>query len=280
VLRTVHPLKLIAAAALLGTAVGVVLSLRHQQQQTDEIAQIRHAAERLSPEQFPPAPRESPKAMSAPMVNPLALEGLPPYPGANPRDLASKQRVQGGDDLHMAWFTTDDDVDQVISFYEKRFSDMGRFLVRHRFSPAAGYVGYLDMGDEKLHLISVLRNRNQTVVFPSVSYPGHFFDNEGGQLPKSVPVLPNTKGQVVFDFDEGASARRSYFATTTRSLDEVADFYAKGFTDNGWKVQEVNHALDTEVRIDARLGQSSASVLLKKREGQTVAIYVSIAGQV
>ncbi|MFT3841856.1 MAG: hypothetical protein QM723_33000 [Myxococcaceae bacterium] len=278
-LRSVHPLKVIVLAAVLGTAGGVGLSLRKQANDRKELKQVKQLADTLPAEHFPPAPRATPADMSAPPVDPRALEGIPPYPNANPRDLAQKQRVQG-DDLHMAWFTTDDDIDQVLGFYEKKFSDMGRFLVHHRFSPGAGYVGYLDMGDEKLHLISVMKNRGHTVVFPSVSYPGKYYESAGGQLPQTVPVLPNAQGSVVFDFDEGASARRSYFATVEQKLDDVADFYSKGFTEKGWKVEEVNHALPSEVRIDARRGDSSASVVLKKREGQTVAIYVSIAGQV
>ncbi len=272
-------MKIVLLAALLGTAVGVGLSLKKQRALDLQVKELAHLEDQLPKERFPPAPREAPANMSAPMVDPAALEGLPPYPGANPRDLAQKQRVQG-DAMHLAWFQTDDSVDQVLSFYEQRFSEMGRFLVRHRFSAAAGYVGYLEVNDEKLHLISVMRNREHTLVFPSVSYPGRFFDNGGGQLPQTVPVLPGTKGSVVFDFDEGASARRSYFATTEQPLDSVADFYAKGFESKGWKVEEVNHSLPSEVRIDARRGEASASVLLKKREGQTVAIYVSIAGQV
>jgi hypothetical protein len=279
VLRTIHPLKVIVLAAVVGTAVGVGLSLRKQANEDREVKELRHVADQLPSEHFPPAPRASPKDMSAPMVDPKALEGIPPYPGASPRDLSQKERVQG-DDMHLAWFTTDDDIDTVLGFYEQRFSEMGRFLVHHRFSPGAGYVGYLDMGDEKLHLISVMKNRGHTVVFPSVSYPGKYFDSAGGQLPQTVPVLPNAVGSVVFDFDEGAAARRSYFATVDQSLDDVANFYSKGFTEKGWKVEEVNHALPTEVRIDARRGDSSASVVLKKRAGQTVAIYVSIAGQV
>ncbi len=278
-LRTVHPVKLILIAAAVGTLVGVGLSLRKQHQLDAQVTQLSHLGDTLPAEQFPPAPRETKEQMSAPLVDPRALEGLPPYPGADPRDLAQKTRAQG-DDLHLAWFTTHDDVDQVMSFYEQRFSEMGRFIVHHHFNANAGYVGYLDTGDEKLHLISVLRNREQTVVFPSVSYPGHFFDPGGGQLPATVPVLPGTKGSVVFDFDEGAAARRSWFATTERPLDEVADFYAKALASKGWTVSEVNHALPTEVRIDARLGSASANVTLKKRAGQTVAIYVSIAGQV
>jgi len=279
VLRTLHPVKLIAIAAVLGIAVGVGLSLRQQRELDREVKRLERVERALPKEAFPPAPRVTQAEMSAPMVDPAALEGLPPYPGANPRDLAHETRVQG-DQLHLAWFQTDDSVDQVMGFYEQRFSEMGRFIVRHRFSPNAGYVGYLDLKDEKLHLISVMHNLRQTVVFPSVSYPGRFYEGGGGQLPKAVPSMPGVKAPVAFDFDEGPSARRSWFATTEEPLEQVADFYAKGFADKGWKVEEVNHAVPTEVRIDARRGDASASVLLKKRAGQTVAIYVSIAGQV
>ena len=85
---------------------------------------------------------------------------------------------------------------------------------------------------------------------------------------------------MVFDFDEGQNARRSYFATVeNRTLAEVVEFYKKGLVDKGWQLKEINDTLSSETRIDASRGKGSCNVLVQKRQ-QKVAIYVSIVGQV
>ena len=274
---------MIGIACVLGAVAGVALSLKRQNEAEKDLQATTDALDRevaAQAQQFPPAPMPELKnaQMSGPQVSPEAIEGLPIYPGSNPHDLAKAIKGQGND-MKIAWFTTPDSIDQVLSFYEQRFAQAHRLPIRHRYNVNAGYVGYLDVNNEKLHLITAIRNLHDTLVFPSSSYPGQFLQSEG-KLPEGVPVLPRANGSVVIDFDEGHNARQSYFATVgDRTVAEVAEFYKLQFALNGWSIEEVNEVLATEVRIDARKGKGSCNVLVQKRD-QKVAIYVSIAGQV
>lgn len=279
-IRSLSPLKLILVAGLLGSVAGIGLSLRRQHVEEKKLRKMSAQIDKLAAETFPPAPPAPRKsaAMTVPLMDPAAMEGLPAYPNTVPRNLASVVKTQGMD-LKVGWFTTRDSIDDVISFYERKFAEKGYLPLRHRYNPGAGYVGYLDMNDEKLRLLTLIHNKGETLVMPSVSYPGRMLQAKA-PTPASLPVLPGANGSVVVDFDEGMNARSSYFATVGEmSLAQVVDFYKKGFVEKGWELSEINDSKADEVRIDARRGKSSCNVLLQKR-AQKVAIYVSIAGQV
>ena len=271
--------RLIGLACLLGALAGVGLSFKRQHDEERDLQRMSDQLKELPIEHFPPAPVAAPRSKSASnaLIDPETMEGMPTYPHSIPQDLAGNLKGQGLE-MKVGWFETHDSAADVLNFYEKKFIEEGKTPIRHRYSANAGYVGFLDT-DEKLHLVTVMKNYSKTLVFPSASYPGKFLEGSG-QVPDSVPVLPGASGNLVFDFDEGKQVRRSYFATVgDRSLAEVADYYKKAFVEKGWVLEEVNEAVSTEIRIDARRGKGSCNVLVQMREHK-VAIYVSIVGQV
>lgn len=274
------PFRLIGLACVLGVVAGVALSFKRQNDDERELRRLSEQLKGLPAERFPSAPAAGPqpRALASSLIDPETVEGIPAYPHSVARDLAGSLKTQGLE-MKVGWFETLDAPEDVLNFYEKKFVEAGRLPVSHRYSANAGYVGFLDSKDEKLHLVTVMKNYRKTLVFPSASYPGKFLSG-AAEVPQSVPVLPGANGSLMFDFDEGKQERRSYFATVAdRSLAEVADFYKKAFVEKGWVVQEVNEAKPSEIRIDARRGQGSCNVLVQMREHK-VAIYVSIEGQV
>ena len=270
---------MIALACGLSVLAGVALALKSQRAEERRLLELAQQLERLQADR--PLPARAPPRMTLarppPQIDPLTLEGIPAYPQSTPRNLASSLKAQGMD-LKIGWFETRDTQAQVLAFYEQKITQAGRIPVTHRYSAKAAYVGYLDTRNQKLHLVTVIENQGKSLVFPSSSQPGKFLSSVPA-LPPSLPVMPGASGGVVFDFDEGQQARRSYFATVSdRSVAEVADFYAKAFVEKGWVVEASKEPASSEARIDAHRKAGTCKVLVQKQTDK-VAIYATVAGE-
>ncbi|MCL2012349.1 MAG: hypothetical protein FWG75_06145 [Cystobacterineae bacterium] len=231
--------KSLLGVAVLGACLGVGLAWMERRSDEEKLESILQAPEALSPVLFPeapPAPLEEETESPPPL--PVAMQGLPVYPGSTPQSFHSTV-LADGKPVEMAWFSTTDTPAQLRAFYEKEFKLRGLHHVSHEYSPFAGYMGYMDWFEEELHLVSYIRQGEQTMVFPSRSRPAS--EVEGEQLPEEVPVHPRASvaKTIIFVEPEGQS-RLSYSALVeNHSLLEVKQFYKEALLAKGWKnIQE------------------------------------------
>lgn len=273
--KPLRPVRVLLFAAVLSTVTGVSLSLYRQHKEELEVQRVRALPDKIPGlRHMQPLPQQAGPILE---VDPEALEGIPPYPGAYPRDIARGVKGQGAE-MKIAWFSTEDSVDEVMDFYARKFEEEKRPWVSHRFHAKHGYVAWMEMPSEKTHTVTVTRSGSQTLVFPSTGYPRKLLEQPPSQ-PQSLPQFPGIDGGVMFSFDEAQNPRLTWFATIPgKRLSEVRDFYTRGMTEKGWTIEEINEEAQGQVRIQAKGPDRNCSVLLKENSGVGILVYVNMAG--
>ncbi|MBL8957618.1 MAG: hypothetical protein JNK82_42985 [Myxococcaceae bacterium] len=257
-----RPLRVLVGAAVLGTVLGTTFAFRREAE--DEKA--RQALEEAAGGEVGSSPELDDKSG---LVKLAAVQGLPPYPGAHVRPISS------ADELDVAWFSTKDSVEQVLSFYERELVDKGVMPVSHQYSEHAGYAGYLDLPDRRMHLVSVIRQSGETLVFPSTSLPEKMLAG-GAAPPAGVPNIAGAESTLGFDLGGGPDKRQVWLATyANQSLEQVTAAWRSGLEGNGWQVKRTEE--QGEPRLAAERAGSSLQVAIRRDPGEKVAVYVTTA---
>lgn len=237
---------------------------------------------------------ESPTPERSMSVDPTAppreaLIGMPTYPGAVPHRVAETMRGQGGK-MAVAWFSTPDSVQQVLEFYEATFDRLHPFYVSHRYSERSGYAGWLEpdkgsamadagmeMLDGVMHLASVLKEGNQTLVLLSTSRPLQILDGVA-RLPAGVVLPPWAETPKVFDLGEGQLAQTTLFSEVKeREVAEVDAWMQSGLRDQGWKIAD--HVSATgRTSLDFQRNRERLSVMITPK-GSRVDLMVQYTNQ-
>ena len=256
------PLRVLVVAAVLGSVFGTVVAFRREAE--DEKA--RQALEDAD-DGAGAAPVDPPDKSGR--VTLAAVQGLPQYPGAHVRPISS------GEQLDVAWFSTRDSVEQVLSFYETKFAEEGLLPVSHQYSERAGYAGYLELPDHRMHLVSVIRQSDETLVFPSTSYPEKMLAG-GAAPPAGVPNIAGAESTLRFDLGGGPDRRQVWLATYAgQSLEQVTTAWSEGLEGNGWAVKRTDE--EGEPRLAAERAEGSLQVAIRRDPGSKVAVYVTTA---
>lgn len=277
---SISPLRVILIAAVLGTVAGVGLSLHRQHLLELELEAL---AAQAKDDGAAPEPRlvEPPgKPLQSGVVHLTAVEGLPQYPNAFVRPLTTTPH-DGGTELNIAWFSTKDPMDDVLFFYAREFDRAHKIPVVHRFSPYAGYAAYLDLDTRRLHMISVLAQPHETLVFASSSFPAHMLERGRPKgRPAGVPVVNGGDDGLTFDLNVGFGQKRQLWTSTykDRSIADVREAYRKALVDAGWNVQDAQSAGNQEARLDAKRGGGAMEVMIRRDAASNVAVYVSMSG--
>jgi hypothetical protein len=221
---------------------------------------------------------------------PAALEGIPPYPRAVPRRVAETMQGQGSQ-LAVAWFTTDDSVDQVLAFYEAAFAKLNVHHVSHRYNALQGYVGWLerdnpsepseDAGLEILagvmHLVSAMKEGKQTAVLLSASRPMELLDNPT-RLPPGVVLPPYADSGKVFDLGDGEMKQTTVWSEVRgRPLPEIEAWMRENLKQHGWKIAD-HASAPVRTALDFRRDKEHLSVVLTP-SGAKVGLMVQYANQ-
>jgi hypothetical protein len=266
-----RPWVVLGCAALAGSVGGVALERFRSPKEQELTPPKNETLDRVAP----PSPLMRPSG--APLASAGALAGLPPYPGARPQDLAREIQIQGMP-LHIAWFSTADPPEAVIHYYEEKFDQDGKLRVSHLYNAKAGYVGYLERPAEKMHLISVLREGDETLVFPSSSEMQGLF-TRSQKVPASLPEPAGARDSVVLSMkDNGVLQDSVYVTVPEQSLQQVMEFYRKGFEEKGWSVLTAVESSEA-IRLEAKQNGATATVLLRKLKASIkpgVAVYVTL----
>ena len=273
--RAISVLRLLAVVGATGMVLGTVaywVSAAREDTQLDEVM----AQQALNT--FAPGKRLSLDVTAPPAA---ALEGLPEYPGAMPRRVAEKMSGQGGQ-MAVAWFSTSDSVDQVLSFYERAFARAGHVYAVHRFNARTGYAGwmqpdragaYADAGlamlDGVMHVASVLREGHTTVVLLSAARPTSLM-GDNARMPAGLTLPPWADPPQVFDIGEGALSQATVFSEVKgHAAEEVDQWLRTHLKQQGWEIAD--HASgEKRTALDFRRVHERLSVVLTPSEEKVV----------
>jgi hypothetical protein len=262
---------------LVGIAAGVLLSLKRER----EVAERMDAIYSQDVGAARPPPRTA-RREDFMQPDPLALQGIPPYPGARPRRLSSSTAVQG-EPMASAWFSTEDSVDTVLEFYASAFRPLRAIQVSHRYHPNAGYVGFYeepeaDSGVEflsgRVHLVSVVRSGSQTHVFLSNTKPESFLNAVAPHI-ADIPLPDNVKRPRVLNVGELEQRRQVLFTSTFASMDSVQQHFNSTLPGFKWQVGEWRRQEDGTMSSELRKPGKNATLSLSS-DGATTRILVSV----
>ncbi|KFE68958.1 hypothetical protein [Hyalangium minutum] len=190
-----------------------------------------------------------------------ATSELPPYPRAVPRAMAADYLAPGSP-IAVAWFATSDTPDQVLGFYHQAILDAGLPAMQHWYNPNAGYVGHVNPATQETHLVSVLAQGGETLVFVSSGQVDSFLEGQT-PLPQELPMPEGASPPVVLTFHEEGRVRYSVQADVPHlRAAELASFYRATFGNQGWTVQEVEQSTEG-THLMASRGAHRISALVK-----------------
>ncbi len=166
-----------------------------------------------------------------------ATAQLPPYHDAVPRPLAADYLGRGSP-IAVAWFSTRDTPAQVLGFYRKAILDAGLPVMQHDYRANAGYVGHVDPASHQTHLVSVLAQGGETLVFVSNGQVDALLEGQE-PWPEVVPMPEGVATPVVLAFREEGRVRYSVQAEVPHArAAQMASAYRKALTAQGWTLEQ------------------------------------------
>lgn len=233
----------------------------------------------------PPPPHRHRRAPAAeaiptgPRAPAAALEGLPSYPGARPRGIG--QGIEAaGIPMTVAYFTTPDPPEDVMSFYQNALEETHAHVVHEWMTRSTGYVGWRDKRTDELHGVVIARQGNETMVLPSTAAPGRY-DKSRIKPPEVLPMPSHAEGTLTVSMGAQENGSHQDSVVTTVPLTTVramVDFYKKAYAEKGWTVGSVNMNSDTAARVVATRPDMRAETYLQHvtggGRGPRVRVYV------
>jgi hypothetical protein len=206
-----------------------------------------------------------------------ALSHFPPYPrGSRPEVLAAD--YLGSDvPIAVAWFSTEDTPDQVLAHYNSTLLDAGLPTVGERYSEHAGYVGYWSPASEEVHLVSVLAQGGETLVFVSSGRMARMLEGPP-KVPEWIPLPLDAEDAAALTFKlEGGTQYTVSARVPEGTVPEVTEFFSKALIERGWRVQQVRPADESGVQLEVRRGEVRGMVMLRRQPpAPEVMIYLSL----
>jgi hypothetical protein len=195
-----------------------------------------------------------------------ATAQLPPYHDAVPQALAADY-LDPGSSIAVAWFVTRDPPERVLRFYREALLGEGLPVMEHRYNLQAGYVGHVDPASREAHLVSVLAQGGETVVFVSSGQVDSFLQGPS-PLPKGLPMPEGAEAPVVLAFHQEGRVRYSVQAAVPQAgVAELAAFYRETFSARGWTLEDAAEHEAGETHLLASQGDSRISALVQPQEG-------------
>jgi len=135
------------------------------------------------------------------------IYGLPLYPSISSAPF--KGELSTNDiPLNAVVLSTKDDLDVVISYYEKAIEERGHTVAKHMFSPALGYVGYFDKDSRTMRMATMFRTpKGRTMIVLSTMDPRPLLLDT--PVPADLPSLSGATGVVKTEGKEAGRTQRT-----------------------------------------------------------------------
>jgi hypothetical protein len=273
--------KALGIAAVVGIVAGVVLASTTRPPEDFE-TEAEELAAKVMPGGDPLLVPRQPETQVADMMapDPRSLRGIPPYPGADPRRLVSSH--PGADQtMAISWFNTDDSVDDVLSFYERAFSDANLLYAAHRYNDRRGYVSWFEhdlntdepvFGKGVMHMVAVTREGEHTTVLVSATEPQKILENLT-PLPAGVKIPPGSTPQVM-NLSEIGQQRATVMATYDMGEDRLIEALQDIWKRDGWTVTDRSEG-DNGTTLVVVLNQRMQTVVVDGR-GETAQLFIMV----
>lgn len=266
----VRALSLLFSAAVVGSLIGFGWG------RLAEEAMPEPTESSVSEESFPMRSRGS-RSPEEEEVLERALSAFPPYPrGGRPEVLAAD--YLGPDaPIAVAWFPTKDAPDQVLKHYQATLLDAGLPVLGERHGEHAGYVGYWSPSTEAVHLVSVLAQDGETLVFVSSGQMAPVLEG-AAKVPEWIPLPTETEEPTALTFSmEGATQYTVSGRLPRGSVLEVAEFLQHSFGEQGWSVQALHPSQELSAELEVQRGDVRGLVLVRRTPPrQEVDLYLSL----
>ncbi len=206
-----------------------------------------------------------------------ALSNFPPYPNASRPEVLAADYLGPESPIAVAWFSTKDTPDQVLSHYNGTLLDAGLPVIGERYSKHAGYVGYWSPSRQEVHLVSALAQGGETTVFVSSGQVDPQQD-VATRVPEWIPLPPDVAETTALTFlMEGATQYAVSGQVETGTVLEVAESFQRTFGERGWSVNPAGAPGDTEAELRLHRGSVRGMVLLRRSPPlQRVEVYLSL----
>ncbi|MCP3104576.1 hypothetical protein LZ198_37510 [Myxococcus sp. K15C18031901] len=194
-----------------------------------------------------------------------ALVHFPPYPNGSRAELLAVDYLGPEVPISVAWFTTQDSADQVLSHYKKVLQDKGIPVVERRHGENGGWVGYWSEDMKEMRLVSVLSQGGETLGFVSAGEMEPLL-KRASKVPAWIPLPADLTGPTSVTFDmEGASHHLVSGPLTTQTPAEAAERYRALFQEKGWSVAELEQVDAGGIAFDVTFETVSGRALLRPR---------------
>lgn len=260
--RTVSPWVRVSLLLLCVAVVGALLgvgweSFEAREQELPDMAQGSGAAG------LPTSPINEESGLSEVerQVVHRATEDLPPYHDAVPRALGADY-LGPESPIAVAWFSTRDTPAQVLGFYRESILAAGLPVMQHDYNGSAGYVGHVDPASHQAHLVSVVAQGAETLVFVSSGQLDAVLEGQP-PVPGVLPMPVGAASPVVFTFRDEGRVRYSVQAEVPRArAGELAASYRQMLATQGWTLEAVEPSAGVTHLLASR-GDSRVSALVQ-----------------
>ncbi|WP_338870221.1 hypothetical protein [Myxococcus stipitatus] len=194
-----------------------------------------------------------------------ALVHFPAYPRASRAELLAVDYLGPDVPIAVAWFSTQDTPEQVLSHYEKVLLDNGLPVLGQRHGVNGGWVGYWSPAKEEMRLISVLAQGGETLGFVSAGQVGPLL-KRAASVPPWMPLPPELREPVTLSFNmEGASHHVVAGKLQEGTPSEVGARYRELLTQKGWEVGAVESVDVGGVAFEVMRGTTLGRATVRSR---------------
>lgn len=255
--RHLSATRTLGLAAAIGAVAGLALDLARPTRDGADLGPS--TSDRVSTRRPGSLPDQAAGPAGEPSARRPPRSLLPGYPGARLAPLSDHLEL-GGMPIDAWWFEVADSPEQVLGYFQEALAKLGIPSVAHRYGPAAGFVGYLQMPSDELHLVSVLREQGSTRVFVSASQPRRH--GAASSQPSGLLGLP-LEGHFTAPAGEAGAPRAAWGTVSEASVGDAIEALARALPHAQLERQPQDRAGVT--RVVVRQGAQRSGLLLCQR---------------
>ncbi|MFY2557014.1 hypothetical protein ACN469_05240 [Corallococcus terminator] len=194
-----------------------------------------------------------------------ALVHFPAYPRASRAELLAVDYLGPDVPIAVAWFSTKDTPEQVLSHYRQVLLDNGLPVLGERHGENGGWVGYWSPATEEMRLVSVLAQGGETLGFVSAGQVAPLL-KRASRVPPWIPLPPELSEPITLSFSmEGASHHVVSGQLPEAAPSSVGEKYRNLLTEKGWDVGAVEPVDANGIAFELMKGTTLGRATLRTR---------------
>ncbi|MFP2907642.1 hypothetical protein ACLESD_21850 [Pyxidicoccus sp. 3LFB2] len=194
-----------------------------------------------------------------------ALSHFPPYPRGGRPEVLAADYLGPNTSMAVAWFSTKDAPVQVLEHYAKTLLDAGLPVIRQDHGTNGGYVGYWSPDTMEVHLVSVLAQGGETLVFVSAGQVQGLLERSV-TVPAWVPTPPGLSAPTAMTFNmEGGTHHVVSGQVTDATLGAAEARYRAVLQAQGWAAGATEPVPSGGIAFEVGRGDTRGRAVLRER---------------